>query len=335
MRAEFFLVLVVGVCETLASVGDRSYVFGQCTRVCFEKQCRKHDNYTTFESQQAFYMRLLRWSCLDECRYNCMWQTVEYFVEVEKRGVPQFYGKWPFVRLAGLQEPVSCFASLLNFLAHAFMLKKLRQKMSRNAPFGRLWLGFGFFSLNAWFWSTVFHARDFDFTEKMDYFCGFSLVLYQFNAFFVRLFLLKKSPLFRQFIRMISLCSIFYYAYHVYYLSFVRFDYGYNMQVNILFGALNSLCWLFWSIHGYFQKRQRYLWRCFASVLLVDIFMGLEVFDFSPILWSVDSHALWHISTICIPFLWYRFLIDDNDRVYHEIIESGDLKDLKLPEKFA
>jgi hypothetical protein len=41
-----------------------------------------------------------------------------------------------------------------------------------------VWLGYGLVSLNAWFWSTVFHTRDVDFTEKMDYFSAFTIVTY-------------------------------------------------------------------------------------------------------------------------------------------------------------
>ncbi|KAM9044063.1 post-GPI attachment to proteins factor 3 isoform 3-T3 [Megaptera novaeangliae] len=33
-------------------------------------------------------------------------------------------------------------------------------------------------SLNAWFWSTVFHTRDTDLTEKMDYFCASTVILH-------------------------------------------------------------------------------------------------------------------------------------------------------------
>ena len=74
---------------------------------------------------------------------------------------------------------------------------------------------------------------------------------------------------------------------------------------------MNSLCWLTWSFHGYCVKRRRYVWRCAASVLLFDALMLLEIFDFSPVWWLVDSHALWHLSTTVIPFVWYRFIIDD------------------------
>ncbi len=30
-------------------------------------------------------------------------------------------------------------------------------------------------------------------------------------------------------------------------MGFVKFDYGYNMTVNISVGAVNSVCWLAWS----------------------------------------------------------------------------------------
>jgi len=41
-------------------------------------------------------------------------------------------------------------------------------------------------ALNTWFWSTLFHTRDFDFTEKMDYFCATALVTYQLFALCAR-----------------------------------------------------------------------------------------------------------------------------------------------------
>ena len=40
--------------------------------------------------------------------------------------------------------------------------------------------------INAWFWSTVFHAKDSDITEKLDYFCAFSMVLFSFYSACIR-----------------------------------------------------------------------------------------------------------------------------------------------------
>lgn len=42
--------------------------------------------------QQPSYLRALRWGCADECRYECMWRSVDQFQE-NQQAVPQFYGK--------------------------------------------------------------------------------------------------------------------------------------------------------------------------------------------------------------------------------------------------
>lgn len=296
-----------------ASIGNENYQFVECFNRCSKRSC-KNSELNKFEQSQLIHMRLLGWSCLDECKYDCMWYTVDYFMQYE-HFIPQFYGKWPFVRVFGIQEPLSAVASLGNFLAHAYMINKMKSTISPNAPFKLLWYTFGLVSLNAWFWSTVFHTRDYDFTEKMDYFSGFSLVLFQFNAFFIRLFMLKRNLTIKFLMYIITaFCAYFVYT-HIYYLWFIKFDYGYNMKVNILFGGLNSLCWLVWSCYQYFYLKRNYVWRCAVSIILVDVFMLLEVLDFSPLFWTIDSHGLWHLSTICIPFYWYKFIIDDNYRI--------------------
>ena len=214
--------------------------------------------------------------------------------------------------LLGIQEPASAIASVLNLLTNVYMINKMRRSLAYRAPFKHLWYGFGLMSINAWIWSTAFHARDLAFTEKMDYFSAFALVLFQFNCFFVRVLKPNHSLPSQICLLTIIAASLAYYTYHVYYLAFVHFDYGYNMKVNVATGALNSLCWIGWSLYKYSYLGHRYAWRCTLAVLLIDILMSLEIFDFSPVLWLVDSHALWHISTVLIPFLWYQFVIEDN-----------------------
>ena len=243
-----------------------------------------------------------------------MWFTVDFFLRYENF-VPQFFGKWPFVRILGIQEPLSAVASLGNLASHLYMLNKMRNTISARAPLKLLWYTFGLVSVNAWLWSTIFHTRDFDYTEKMDYFCGFSLVIFQFNAFFIRFLKLKKTFTSKFLMYTISAACAFFFYKHVYFLSYIHFDYGYNMKVNIMFGGLNSLCWLLWSAYEYFYLKNKYVVNCAISIILVDVFMLLEVLDFAPIYWTVDAHSLWHISTICIPLFWYQFLIDDNYRI--------------------
>lgn len=321
------------------STGDGSLVFNECLEECWIENCtNKNDQNDTisdiiikpikipFDERQPLHLRLLGWSCIEECKYECMWLTVDIFHRIYKFKVPQFYGKWPFIRVFGIQEPVSVLASVLNLISNLYMINKMRKRMLIKAPFKLLWNSFGMVCVNAWIWSSIFHTRDTLFTEMMDYFSAFALILFQFNSFFVRVLKLRKSPN-AQFLRYsINLFCMMYYLYHIYYLSSVKFDYGYNMKMNIIFGALNSLCWIVWSIYNYYANKMHYVWRCALSVILFDVFMTLEVFDFSPIFWSIDSHALWHITTVIIPFFWYQFLIDDNYYIELAYHNSFDFK---------
>jgi len=82
---------------------------------------------------QTIFDRIFGWSCADECSYGCMWRTVFAFLE---RGwpIPQFYGKWPFLRLFGMQEPASVIFSVLNFVMHLRLLRKFRREVRSDSP---------------------------------------------------------------------------------------------------------------------------------------------------------------------------------------------------------
>ncbi len=55
-----------------------------------------------------------------------------------------------------------------------------------------------------------------------------------------------------------------------------------------------------------------YAWRCVVGNVCLALAGLLEVFDFPPLWGILDAHALWHGLTIPIPFLLYRFLLDDS-----------------------
>ena len=42
-----------------------------------------------------------------------------------------------------------------------------------------------------------------------------------------------------------------------------------------------------------------------------DASVLLELLDFAPLLWTLDSHALWHLTTAPIHLVWYDFVIRD------------------------
>lgn len=88
--------------------------------------------------KQDFVNEALLWTCHDECIYHCMWRTTNTFVS---RGwpVPQFYGKWPFARFVGVQEPASVFFSFLNLMAHWRMIRKFRNEVRPDSPMYFIW----------------------------------------------------------------------------------------------------------------------------------------------------------------------------------------------------
>ena len=76
-----------------------------------------------------------------------------------------------------MQEPISVIFSIVHFVIHWKALQKFRQEIRKDAPCYKVWHAFALVSLNGWIWSTVFHSRDFPFTELMDYLAAYSIVL--------------------------------------------------------------------------------------------------------------------------------------------------------------
>uniref|UniRef100_A0A6G4ZYS4 Post-GPI attachment to proteins factor 3 n=1 Tax=Rhipicephalus microplus TaxID=6941 RepID=A0A6G4ZYS4_RHIMP len=111
-----------------------------------------------------------------------------------------------------------------------------------------------------------------------------------------------------------------FFVYHIQYLNFVHFDYGYNMKANVITGLLNSIGWLSWCWH---HRRRGYVWKGIIVVFILDALLLLELGDFPPWRFLVDAHALWHLGTAPLPLLWYRFLIDDSLYELHTKKNAG------------
>ncbi|XP_046390120.1 post-GPI attachment to proteins factor 3 [Ischnura elegans] len=298
-----FLPLILPGC--IASVGDDSPFYRNCVSICVTANCT--NDYNSRNSKEtSFPGNIIAWPCLEECRYHCMWVTVDAFL---RRGwdVPQFHGRWPFVRFLGLQEPASVLFSLLNFSSHMIMLQLFRKEVPRTAPMYWVWHFHSLVCMHAWFWSSVFHGWETPLTEKMDYFCAYSMVLCSLYVMGLRFF---SATINFKTLSLTVLCGGLF-VYHVTYLSLVKFDYSYNMQANIIVGALNALGWLLWCAWPQSCTSAKSRKLCIISVLLAIASTALEILDFPPVFWSIDAHALWHLSTAFLPLLWYRFLIMD------------------------
>lgn len=141
--------LVVGV---LASAGDRNVVFIKCVEDIHWQLCAQGTYH------RSFLDRLTGWKCLDQARYECMHALTKRHEDGGTQ-VLQYYGKWPFWRILGMQEPASVAFSLLNFWAHARGAQRLRKSVPDGHPMKKYWTRWAFLSMNAWIWSAVFHTR--------------------------------------------------------------------------------------------------------------------------------------------------------------------------------
>merc|ERR1712059_160345 len=167
--------------------------------------------------------------------------------------------------------------------------------------------GYGLTAVNAWVWSTVFHTKDNVITERFDYFSALATVLFSFLAFCLRM----AGPTSKRYEIVVSLFVAFF-SHHVYNMAFVHFDYGYNMKVNVAVGAANCISWLIW--FAFHWGDGPHVKKGLFSVLLVASSVALELLDFAPIYWALDSHALWHFATVPLPLLWFQFALGDTNK---------------------
>ncbi|XP_062894125.1 post-GPI attachment to proteins factor 3 [Mobula hypostoma] len=308
MRTAAWVSVYIAAAWGLAGVGcsqgDREPYYRQCVRLCERRNCTGAA-LRAFHRAQPIHMQLTGWTCTDDCQYDCMWDTVGLYIQDGHR-VPQFHGKWPFYRFLFFQEPASAFASMLNGVANLLMLARYRSAVPSECPMYSTCVSFAIVTLNAWLWSTVFHTRDTALTERMDYFCASAVLLYSTYLCCVRTLGLNRP-------RVASLFGtllIVLFTGHIWYLSYVHFDYGYNMAANVCIGLLNMLWWLAWCLQN--RTRLPYVWKCALVMVMLQGLALLELLDFPPLLWAFDAHAIWHFSTVPVPFLFYSFLVDDS-----------------------
>lgn len=216
----------------------------------------------------------------------------------------QYYGKWPFYRLLGMQEPASVFFSIGNGLVHVYYFFKLRKRVPTIYELKGYILLYSCVGVNAWLWSTVFHMRDVYWTQLLDYFSATLLVLYSLFYAIVRVFHVLKLT--RTCLGLLFLC---FYIAHIVYLSVFVFDFHYNMIANIILGSIQVSIWFYWFLTE--KEGRSYGYLAVLSGIGVSLALCLELIDFPP-LWRVfDTHSLWHLTTIPLTIIWYKFLLAD------------------------
>lgn len=246
-------------------------------------------------------------------RYRCMSLRKLYTIDGLDGSKCKYFGKWPFQRIVGVQELFSVAFSLANLAAHAHNLYRLHQakqqnqcfatKAARSTPAWGMWTAYALGSINAWWWSAVFHSRDTYLTERLDYLSAdVSIVIGLYVSICRVCGLMSSMP---RVLCMLVLSAGT--AAHFWYMLFVKFDYGFNVKLCILVGVLQQVMWCSWAVVMRHPSRRRLT----VFVLLINAALSLEVLDFPPIAGLLDAHALWHLCTVPLIYMWYSFVFGD------------------------
>ena len=107
--------------------------------------------------------------------------------------VLQYFGKWPFKAVLGIQEPASVLASLGNLLAHLTGILHFNRS---NATFmSNYYRISAVLAVIAWMVAMTFHARDRWWTERADYYTGSIMFFWSVAYTVVRVFKLQNSAI--------------------------------------------------------------------------------------------------------------------------------------------
>lgn len=261
--------------------------------------------------QTALSLRVLWWTCPSNCDYVCQHIVTDRRKAREPpmlQPIHQFHGKWPFYRYMGMQEPFSVLFSGLNFLAHYHGLSKIRNKIPSSYSMRPYYIAFGCIGMASWVFSMIFHTRDFDLTEKLDYFAAGASVFYGLYYTPIRIFRMdqKKPSIKPTMLRLWTLTCGLLYAGHVSYLSFWHWDYVYNMAANVAAGIVQNILWSGFSYKTYHELKKP--WAAWPGMIVAWIIlaMSLELLDFPPLWGMLDAHSLWHLGTVGPTVWWYK-----------------------------
>lgn len=208
-----------------------------------------------------------------------------------------------------MQEPFSVICSAGNLWAHYRGLNsRVLTQIPASYSMRPFYVALARIGIACWFFSTVFHTRDFPLTEQLDYFGAGASVMYGLYYTVVRVFGLNRGG--RRggmgLLRPWTILCLTLYAMHVGYLTLIEWDYTYNMAANVACGAIQNSLWAWFSWRRWNDTRRH--WAVWPGVVVAWILgaMSLELFDFPPLWGSIDAHGLWHLGTIAPTVLWYK-----------------------------
>ncbi|KAI5957729.1 hypothetical protein KGF57_002995 [Candida theae] len=379
----------------LASPGDDLYAFTDCVYQCEQITCYNNHYYIEqYERRQElldqgyelnyynptwqfvemplpWHLRLLGWTCESNCDYQCT-RVITNERKKHEEEIYQFHGKWPFLRVCGVQELMSVLMSLGNLIVnYRYGFRKICPIITdKSLPYSLRKQYLHTFvvviiTMLAWTASAIFHTRDYPVTEHLDYYLAGATILSTFHALGSREFSLHKRE--NQIYQWaFSTLCISAYVYHVQRL-YRDWSYTYNMRANLTLGVFQNIfyCLIVFKLYSRYyyleqstkqtnQNHLKYidfkrillpsfysasakLYALYPLLLCTIVVLGslLEIFDFPPICYDlVDAHSLWHLVTIIPPYMgWYDWLVwDINENVWPDVLEEEETTGRKKAE---
>lgn len=158
----------------------------------------------------------------------------------------------------------------------------------------------------------LFHTRDVPWTEHADYLTAITSV---FVGLYIAVLRHTRAVTKRaQILFAVPFALLL--VYHLHYMLFVSFDYGWNMKLIAVMFGLFTIIWFVWGCMNARRNLQGKL--AIAWSIGAGLCGMLELFDFEPVFDLVDAHALWHLGTVPLVLLiWKIFTLDAIDLIAH------------------
>lgn len=75
-------------------------------------------------------------------------------------------------------------------------------------------------------------------------------------------------------------------------------------------------------------------WKLWLVVISGGLAMLLEIYDFPPYEELFDAHALWHVTTIPLTYIWWSFIRDDAEFRTSNLLKKAKQLPFKLTQRF-
>lgn len=223
-------------------------------------------------------------------------------------------GRWGFRHMFGCSELFSSLFAFLSFIMSVIFVNKLIKPKMRNMPLRPLILAQYYICNIAFISSTLFHMRETFLTRYADYLSAYLSIMIGFICSLGRAVHRMYPAHLYKFTRISLVLGTLSFAFHLYKMVFIRWDYFYN---KIVCGSMFAICCLTDLGLWWREKDQPYLKNAVkyvAGLLLAGV---IEICDLSPAFFLFDSHAMWHLLMATSSVFYYRYLAGYLDACGH------------------